>query len=113
MHAVQERLSLPRVRQVHALDGLLSEGHVKPRVRWGIQMRSVDATSWRGPLGCGWMGATPAERPAWVDSWPASFETRARARAQARAMTERFRYLGPHYGWRFRPVRIVITVRVT
>lgn len=80
------------------------------RLRWGIQKRSA-GESWGGPLGFGWIDQY-SMLPKGVHYWPASYETRREARDKAKRMTKKFAYLGPYHGWRFRAVRLRITVEV-
>ena len=80
------------------------------RTVWGIQMRSARET-WGGPLGVAWLVPDIGTLLRGVPRWPAQFRTRAEARAMAHAVDTKYRYLGPHHGWRFRPVRLEITVR--
>lgn len=79
------------------------------RIRWGIQMRSAQEV-WRGALGYPWIGGWTL--PKGIDHWPLSYETRHEAREQARQMTQKYAYLGPHHSWKFRAVRLAITVEI-
>jgi hypothetical protein len=84
----------------------------KVRVRWGVQMDFSDCgeptARWR-TLGAGWI-EPDGHLPAHVDYWPASYRTRREARAAVQRLTEQAQRHSP--GWRFRAVKLAITVRV-
>jgi len=76
-----------------------------PRTRWGIEMQSGRGR-WSGPLGVSHLPTVVL--PDCVDRWPVSYYTRAQARTMAGILTRHHeRYLR----WRYRPVKLTITVR--
>ena len=84
----------------------------QPRIRWAIQMMSLnghpdDRRKWSEPLGVAWIDREMPRQ--WSESWPASFLTRREARAAANALRER---TAQHSDWRFRPVKMAITVEM-
>jgi hypothetical protein len=82
---------------------------VYTRLFWGIQHRSA-LNTWGGALGQSWMEPKVATHP-YLWNWPAVFESRREAREMAKRMTEATAYLGPSFAWRYRPLRLSITVR--
>ena len=50
--------------------------------------------------------------PAFVPQWPAHVRSRDAARAMARRLQKKYADIIPSHRWRFRPVRMVITVQV-
>lgn len=82
---------------------------VYTRLFWAIQHRST-LDGWGGPLGQSWM-EPKAERHPYLWNWPAVFDSRREAREMAKRITEATAYLGPAFAWRYRPLRVAITVR--
>jgi hypothetical protein len=83
----------------------------KVRVRWGVQMdfrdRGAATARWR-TLGAGWIEPI-GTLPTHVDFWPASYPTRREARAAVTTLLEKAKRHSPQ--WKFRAVRLEITVR--
>ena len=82
------------------------------RTRWGVQHDFRDRVGQKPQwetLGVGWVdGALLVS--ASVDYWPANYATRQEARAAARRLTVDAQRHSSH--WRFRAVRLMISVRV-
>ena len=68
--------------------------------------------SWGPPLDVDWVRPEIRDSVRSVtDPWPASLATRRDARVVARAMAEKYRSRWAEAAWRFRPIRLTVTVQ--